>query len=140
MIGQLIHTYRIDRLLGVGGMGKVYLATDTLLDRQVALKMLQAELLTQPSFLDRFKSEAQILARLNHPNVAGLYNFVREEGDYFMVMEFVEGETLEHWLDRYGPLPYSLAVSIIMQATDGLFHAHKRNILHRDLKCVFRLK
>jgi serine/threonine protein kinase len=134
MIGQHIHTYRIDRLLGEGGMGKVYQATDTVLDRPVALKMLQASLLTQPTFLERFKSEAKILARLNHPNVAALYNFVREEGDYFMVMEFVEGDTLEHWLEQYGPLPHTLAVPIIRQAISGLYHAHKRGILHRDLK------
>ena len=98
MTGRLIQTYRIDELLGEGGMGTVYRATDTVLERPVALKMLRAELLAQPQFLDRFRAEAQILARLNHPNVATLYNFVREEGDYYMVMEFVEGQTLDQWL------------------------------------------
>lgn len=134
MTGRLIQTYRIDELLGEGGMGAVYRATDTVLDRPVALKMLRAELLTQPQFLDRFRAEAQILAKLNHPNVATLYNFVREEGDYYMVMEFVEGQTLDQWLEQYGPLPVSLAVQVVQQALEGLHHAHKRGILHRDLK------
>ena len=134
MTGRLIQTYRIDELLGEGGMGTVYRATDTVLERPVALKMLRAELLAQPQFLDRFRAEAQILARLNHPNVATLYNFVREEGDYYMVMEFVEGQTLDQWLWQYGPLPVPLAIQIVQQALEGLHHAHKRGILHRDLK------
>jgi len=134
MTGRLIQTYRIEELLGEGGMGTVFRATDTVLERPVALKMLRAELLTQPQFLDRFRAEAQILARLNHPNVATLYNFVREEGDYYMVMEFVEGQTLEAWLGQYGPLPVELAVQVVQQALEGLAHAHKRGILHRDLK------
>ena len=134
MTGRLIQTYRIDELLGEGGMGTVYRATDTVLERPVALKMLRAELLAHPQFLDRFRAEAQILARLNHPNVATLYNFVREESDYYMVMEFVEGQTLEQWLGQHGPLPVSLAVQVVQQALEGLHHAHKRGILHRDLK------
>jgi serine/threonine protein kinase len=134
MTGRLIQTYHIDELLGEGGMGAVYRATDTVLERPVALKMLRAELLNQPQILDRFRSEAQILAKLNHPNVATLYNFVREEGDYYMVMEYVEGQTLEQWLSQYGSLPTSLAVQVVQQALEGLHHAHKRGILHRDLK------
>ena len=134
MIGRLIQTYRIDELLGEGGMGTVYRATDTMLERPVALKMLRPALLSQPQFLERFKSEAVTLAKLNHPNIATLYNFIREDNDYFMVLEYVEGQTLDQWLQAYGPLPYTLAVSVLMQALDGLQHAHKRSILHRDLK------
>lgn len=134
MIGRYIHNYRIDELLGEGGMGAVYKATDTVLERSVALKMLKPQLLSQTSFLERFRSEAIALARLNHPNISALYNFIQDGGDYFMIMEYVPGESLEHILQRRGSIPPTIAIQIVSQALEGLQHAHQKGILHRDIK------
>lgn len=134
MIGTTIQNYRIETLLGEGGMGRVYLATDTLLGRTVAIKNLNASLTNQPQFLERFKNEAQTLARLSHPNIALLYNYLQNADDYFMVMEYVEGENLDQLMRRQKTLPYQLVVPVMYEALEGLEHAHKKGILHRDLK------
>jgi serine/threonine protein kinase len=134
MIGRVIHNYRIEELIGEGGMGTVYRAVDTMLGREVALKMLHPKLLQQSTFLDRFKNEAQILAKLNHPNIAILHNFIKDADDYFMVMEYVEGENLENLLKKQGNLAPEAAIPIVKQALEGLSHAHKKGILHRDIK------
>lgn len=134
MKGRLIHQYRVDSLLGEGGMGTVYQATDTLLERPVAMKMLHPHLLNQNTFMERFRNEALILARLNHPNIAVVYNFLQDGTDYFMAMEYVEGESLETLLRRAGSLPAAIAAEIVRQGLEGLAHAHRKNILHRDIK------
>jgi serine/threonine protein kinase len=134
MLGRIIHTYRIEELLGEGGMGTVYRAVDTVLGRDVAIKALHPALLRQSAFLERFRSEARVLARLNHPNIAVLHNFIEAGDDLFMVMEYVEGLTLEALLRRRGKLRPEEAVPLIRQALEGLQHAHRRGILHRDLK------
>lgn len=134
MIGSTIHNYHVKSLLGEGGMGKVYMATDDLLGRTVAIKNLNAQFTSQPQFLERFKNEAKTLARLSHPNIALLYNYLQNNGDYFMVMEYVEGHNLDQLLKKNSVLPYQVVVPVILQALQGLEHAHRRGILHRDLK------
>ncbi|WP_170061121.1 serine/threonine protein kinase [Spirosoma aerolatum] len=134
MRGRLIHHYRVESLLGEGGMGTVYQATDTHLERPVAVKMLHTHLVSQTSFMERFRNEALILARLNHPNIAVVYNFLQDGSDYFMAMEFVEGDSLEALIRKAGALPAPVAAEIVRQGLEGLSHAHRKGILHRDIK------
>ncbi|HEX5152619.1 MAG TPA: protein kinase [Parafilimonas sp.] len=134
MIGTTLQNYYIESLLGEGGMGRVYKATDTVLGRQVAIKSLNIALTNQPSFLERFKNEAKTLARLAHPNIAVLYNYLKEGNDYYMVMEYVEGENLDELTKRNKTLPCEVIVPLMVQALEGLEHAHKKGVLHRDIK------
>src|SRR5437762_6847708 len=105
MNGRRIHNYEIVSHLGEGGMGTVYKASDTALGRPVALKMLHATLLQQSQFLERFKKEARLLAQLLHPNIAVIYNLIEQDGQQFMVMEYVEGRNLETLLQKDGTVP-----------------------------------
>jgi eukaryotic-like serine/threonine-protein kinase len=131
MIGRVIHNYRIEASIGAGGMGTLYRASHSLLpELNLAIKVLK----TDSKQKDRFKNEAQILAKLNHANIATFYNFILEGNDYFIVMELVEGEDLEKLLFKKNKLPIDLSISIIRQALEGLSHAHKKDILHRDIK------
>jgi serine/threonine-protein kinase len=134
MIGTTLQNYYIEALLGEGGMGRVYKATDTVLGRQVAVKSLNVSLTHQPSFLERFQNEAKILARLTHPNIAVLYNYLKENDNYYMVMEYVEGENLDDLTKQHMVLPYRVVVPVMLQALEGLEHAHKKGVLHRDIK------
>lgn len=134
MIGEKIHSYHINAHLGQGGMGNVYRATDTMLGREVALKMLHPQLTMQTQFLERFKKEARVLAQLLHPNIAVIYNFIEQQGNHFMVMEYVEGASLDDLLKKYGTLPPEFIVPVFIQALEGLQHAHRKNIFHRDIK------
>ena len=134
MIGEYIHSYHINAHLGQGGMGNVFRATDNMLDREVALKMLHPQLTMQPQFLERFKKEARVLAQLLHPNIAVIYNFIEQGNNHFMVMEYVEGITLDELKKKYQTIPLELIIPICIQALEGLQHAHKKNIFHRDIK------
>lgn len=134
MIGKQISNYTITSHLGQGGMGNVFKATDNMLGREVALKMLHPQLTVQPHFLERFRKEARILAQLLHPNIAVIYNFFEQNGDHYMVMEYVEGVNVDELLKQHYTLPASLVVPIAIQALEGLQHAHKKNIFHRDIK------
>ncbi|WP_185731441.1 serine/threonine protein kinase [Larkinella rosea] len=134
MKGRLIQHYRIETLLGEGGMGTVYQATDMLLQRLVAVKMLHSHLVSQTTFMERFRNEALILARLNHPNIAVVYNFLQEGSDYFMAMEYVEGDSLEPLIRRAGAMSPAVAAEIVRQGLEGMAHAHRKGILHRDIK------
>lgn len=134
MIGSTVQKYRIVRELGAGAMGAVYEAVDTLTERPVAMKVLRAELARQPELIERFRSEAVTLARLNHPNIALLYDFFLEGGDYYMAMEFVRGKSLEKMIQQERCLDANLAGSIMRQTLDGLAHAHSMGVLHRDIK------
>ncbi|HEX9929209.1 MAG TPA: protein kinase [Pyrinomonadaceae bacterium] len=134
MIGQTIGNYKIIRSLGEGGVGRVYQGVDTMLDREVAIKVLRPELARQTSIVERFRSEAVLLAKLNHPNIATLYSLLRQGDELFMVLEFVRGETLEQLLHRRGALPEDDAIPIFCQALDGINHAHELGIVHRDVK------
>ncbi len=134
MIGEKIHSYEINAHLGQGGMGNVYRATDTMLGREVALKMLHPQLTVQPQFLERFRKEARVLAQLLHPNIAVIYNFIEQGGNHFMVMEYVEGTSLDELLKKYRTLPARFVVPVFIQALEGLQHAHRKHIFHRDIK------
>lgn len=134
MKGRQIHHYRIESLLGEGGMGTVYQAVDIHLERSVAIKMLHPHLVNQTSFMERFRNEAMILARLNHPNIAVVYNFIQDGADYCMAMEYVEGNSLETLIHKAGAIPPATAAEITRQGLEGLAHAHRKGVLHRDIK------
>ena len=134
MIGRTIGNYRIDGKLGEGGMGTVYHGIDIMLDRPVAIKVLRPELATKDAVVERFRTEAVNLAKLNHPNIATLYSLLKEEDALYMVLEFVRGETLDVTMRRRGPLPVEEAVPAFCQVLDGIDHAHELGIVHRDLK------
>ncbi len=131
--GSSLGTYRIVALLGAGGMGEVYRAHDTTLNREVAIKLLPAALAEQPARLARLGAEARTLAALNHPNVATIHSLEEEQGVRFLVMELVDGPTLASRLRR-GPLPVTTALKLCRQIAEGLEAAHAKGIIHRDLK------
>lgn len=134
MIGQYVQNYKIVSHLGEGGMGIVYKAVDNVLGREVALKMLHTSMIRQPQVLERFKKEAQVLARLLHPNIAVIYNFIEQDGQYFMVMEYVEGKNLDELARAHKTLPAKTIVAMFLQVLEGLQHAHRKGITHRDIK------
>jgi serine/threonine-protein kinase len=134
MIGRVFEGFEVVEKIGEGGMGVVYRATDTSLGRVVALKMLHSELTKDPQLTERFLSEARTQAQLNHPNLATLYRLFQFEGSYFMVMEFVNGETFAQMVRREGPIPQERAIPLFIQALAGLSHAHHAGIIHRDIK------
>ena len=125
--------YRVTGTLGKGGMGEVYRATDTKLNREVALKVLPDAFARDPERMARFSREAQVLASLNHPNIASIHGLEESEGKRALVMELVEGETLAERLKR-GPILLAEALAIARQVAEGLEEAHERGIVHRDLK------
>jgi serine/threonine-protein kinase len=133
MIGRKLTHYEIVEQIGAGGMGEVYRARDTKLDREVALKLLPADLAHDPERLARFQREARVLASLNHTNIAAIHGLEEAEGQSFLVMELAAGEDLSVRLTR-GPLPLEDAFSVASQLTAGLEEAHDKNIVHRDLK------
>src|SRR5215216_7830941 len=116
MIGNVVANYKIIDKIGEGCMGAVFLGVDTMLEREVAIKMLRPELSRQPNIVERFRTEAVTLAKLNHPNIATLYNFIRQGEDFFMVMEFVRGETLDSVIRRLGAIGCEQAVQLFCQA------------------------
>lgn len=134
IVGALLAHYRVDELLGKGGMGEVYLATDIALDRQVALKLLPRHSARDPQYRARFLREARSQARLNHPNVCHIY-FVGEQNDQlFFAMELIDGETLGERLERCGPIPPEDAIEYCRMAALGLREAHRHGYIHRDIK------
>lgn len=133
MIGQTIGKYKIEKLLGAGGMGEVYLALDTMLNRLVALKFLPRELESRERIVKRFLREAQATARLSHPNIATLYNVEQYEGRYFILMEYVDGEPLSRLLRRER-LSIKNVLKYSMQIAEALGEAHEHGVLHRDVK------
>jgi serine/threonine protein kinase len=134
MIGTEIGSYRILEKLGQGGMGVVYKAVDTGLDRMVAMKVLNPDLSKNPDLVERFRAEARAQANLNHTNLATLYAFMVHQGTAIMVMEFVEGETFAQIIRRRGPIPEVEAVPLFKQALLGIGYAHRSGIIHRDIK------
>ncbi len=133
LVGQTLGHYRVLRALGQGGMGEVFLAEDSNLKRRVALKVIRSGLADSPERASRFRREARLLAAVTHPNIAEVHGFEEASGVRFLVMEFVEGETLGDRLAR-GPVSVDEAVSIASQVAHALQAAHRSGIIHRDLK------
>jgi serine/threonine protein kinase len=132
-IGQTVSHYRILEKIGQGGMGEVYLADDLSLDRKVALKFLPNVFTGDPERMARFEREAKLLASLNHPNIAGIYGLEKVGHNRFLVLEYVEGETLQAKLSS-GPLRIEDALALGRQISEALEGAHERGVIHRDLK------
>ena len=133
--GQKINErYEIIRSIGEGGMANVYLGYDTILDRNVAIKILRGDLSGDEKFVRRFQREALSASSLAHPNIVEMYDVGEDDGLYYIVMEYVDGKTLKQLLKKRGNLTLSEAIDIMLQLTDGMAHAHDSYIVHRDLK------
>ena len=126
--------YQIIKTLGEGGMANVYLAHDNILDRNVAVKVLRGDLATDEKFVRRFQREALSAASLSHPNIVEMYDVGDDDGQYYIVMEYVDGKTLKQVLKQRGKLSITEVVDIMLQLTDGMAHAHDSYIIHRDIK------
>jgi len=133
MIGKSIAHYRVTEMLGKGGMGVVYRATDTKLGREVALKVLPPVFANDSQRMARFKREAHVLASLNHPNIASIYGLEEADGIHCLVLELVEGPTLAERIQE-GAIPLEEALNIAKQIADALEAAHEKGVIHRDLK------
>lgn len=133
--GQKINDrYEIIKTIGEGGMANVYLANDTILERKVAIKVLRGDLSNDEKFIRRFKREALSVSNLSHPNIVEVYDVGEEDGNYYIVMEYIEGKTLKQLLQKRGALTLTEVIDIMSQLTDGLAHAHEAYIIHRDIK------
>jgi serine/threonine protein kinase len=132
-VGTRLGPYHIDAPIGAGGMGEVYRATDTRLDRSVAIKILSAEFASDPALLARFEREAKTISSLNHSHICALYDIGETNGQRFLVMEYLEGESLADRLMK-GALPSEQVLRIGIEIADALDKAHRRGIIHRDLK------
>src|SRR3981189_2742853 len=131
--GTKLGPYEIQSPLGAGGMGEVYRARDTRLERDVAVKVLPTSLSSDPSLRQRLDREAKAVSKLSHPHICALHDIGHQDGVDFLVMELVEGETLERRLEK-GPLPPEQTIRFAAQIADALAHAHKLGFVHRDLK------
>ena len=134
MTARKIGTYELIELLGEGGISQVHVARDTVLGRQVAIKMLRSELSRDSNFIARFYNEAQSLGDLSHPNITTLHALHLEGREPFMVMELVRGRTLETVLERVHRVPLRVSLAIVAQAAAGLTYAHQHGVTHRDIK------
>lgn len=133
--GQKINDrYEIIRNIGEGGMANVYLAIDTILNRKVAVKILRGDLATDEKFVRKFQREASAASNLDHPNIVGIYDVGEDDGNYYIVMEYVEGRTLKSLIKRRGALTLPEVIDIMTQLTSGIAHAHEKGIIHRDIK------
>lgn len=133
--GQMINDrYEIIRVIGEGGMANVYLAQDTILDRKVAVKVLRGDLASDEKFVRRFQREALSASSLNHPNIVEMYDVGEDNGNFYIVMEYVEGRMLKQIVKKRGALTISETIDISNQIMDGLAHAHDSYIIHRDIK------
>ncbi len=133
MIGQTLSQYRITEKLGAGGMGEVYKALDTKLDRDVAIKMLPEAVAGNPERLARFEREAKLLASLNHSNIATVHGLHEADGIHFIAMELVEGKTLTEWLSEDSRSRHEV-LRVLIPAGQGLAAAHRAGLVHRDFK------
>jgi len=126
--------YEILCKLGEGGMGEVYKAKHRRMDRIVAMKVLPSEALNSPSAVERFHREVKASAKLVHPNIVAAYDAGEQNGIHYLVMEYVEGDDLSDVVEKQGPLPLPKAIDYVLQAARGLGHAHKKGVIHRDVK------
>ena len=132
--GSIIHDFRIKNLIGSGGMGEVYLAEELILERKVAIKVLNPQLTGDEQFRQRFVNEARIQGSLHHPNIVGLHSFFEQDGIYYMVQEFAPGRTLKDMITDEGPIPETRAIKILDQILKALVYAHAHDVIHRDIK------
>jgi serine/threonine protein kinase len=130
----ILDQYVLLELLGQGGMGAVYKARQSRMKRLVALKLIRREALSSPTAVERFKREAEVAAKMSHPNIVTVYDSNETNGTHFLVMEYVEGTDLARLVKRQGPLPVAQACDYIRQAALGLQHAHEQGLIHRDIK------
>src|SRR5579875_763907 len=126
--------YRLLRPLGTGGMASVYLAEDLRLGRRVAVKILHPQFAADPAFVARFEQEARLAASLSHPNIVRVYDVGHDGDRHYIVMEYVEGETLKDTIAREGALPVTRALEIVGGVLAALDAAHAHNLIHRDVK------
>ncbi len=126
--------YQIIRTIGEGGMANVYLAYDTILDREVAVKVLRGDLASDEKFVKRFQREAKAASSLNHPNIVEMYDVGEDNGNYFIVMEYIDGKTLKSLIKKRGGLSLAETVDIMMQLTSAIACAHDSYLIHRDIK------
>jgi serine/threonine-protein kinase len=131
---QSLGDYRLVKKLGAGGMGAVYKATQISLERDAAVKVLFKHLAEDPSFVERFQREARIMAKLDHPNVLRCYGVGEQHGWHFFAMEYIDGGSMESWLQKLGRLSVGDALYVIIACAEGLQHAHEQNMIHRDIK------
>lgn len=133
--GQKINNrYVIVKSIGEGGMANVYLANDSILDRKVAIKVLRGDLSSDDKFIRRFQREALSVSNLSHPNIVEVYDVGEEDGEYYIVMEYIDGKTLKQLLKKRDSLTLTEVIDIMTQLTDGIAHAHESYIIHRDIK------
>src|SRR3954469_11112286 len=137
-LGEEVQTlggrYRMESLLGQGGMAQVFKGTDTVLGRPVAIKILAPQYAKDPSFVERFRREAQSAAALNHPNIVGVYDTGSDDNTHYIVMEYIEGRTLRDVIREEGPLLPERAAEIAGDVCAALAFAHSHGIVHRDVK------
>jgi serine/threonine protein kinase len=133
-VGTEIRDYRFITRIGEGGMGEVWLAEDTSLERKVAIKILAPEFTRSSDLIARFKQEAKLQANLIHKNIVTLHTFFEEQGQYFMVMEYARGITIKELIQQIGPIPEDRVIGILNQILDALAYAHDKGIIHRDIK------
>ncbi len=131
--GTTLGPYEIQAPLGAGGMGEVYKARDTRLDRTVAIKVLPEHVASAPDLKQRFEREAKTISSLNHPHICTLHDIGSQDGIDSLVMEYLEGDTLAQRLEK-GPLPLDQALQVAIEIADALDKAHRQGITHRDLK------
>ena len=133
--GQKINDrYEVRKLIGEGGMANVYLGYDIILERDVAIKVLRGDLSDDEKFVRRFRREAQNSSLLNHPNIVQIYDVGEDDGNFYIVMEYIKGQTLKQLIKKRGKLSVPETIDIVTQLTDGLAHAHDSYIIHRDIK------
>ncbi|MEN8699406.1 Stk1 family PASTA domain-containing Ser/Thr kinase [Bacillus infantis] len=135
LIGKRISgRYKILDMIGGGGMANVYLAHDMILDRDVAVKILRLDFAENDEFIRRFHREAQSATSLAHPNIVSIYDVGEEDSIYYIVMEYVEGQTLKQYIQQHSPVPIDTALDIMKQLLSAISHAHQHHIVHRDIK------
>ncbi|MFD1067187.1 Stk1 family PASTA domain-containing Ser/Thr kinase [Oceanobacillus locisalsi] len=133
--GHLLNDrYRVERKVGGGGMANVFLARDTILERDVAVKALRTDYIHDQEFIARFDREAQSASSLSHPNIVNIFDVGEDDQTLYMVMEYVEGMTLKEYIQQYGPIDVPLALDIMKQIASAIAHAHENDIIHRDIK------
>lgn len=131
---SLIGKYEVKEKIGEGGFGIVYRARDPMLDREVAIKVLRADIASSPDFVERFRREARLAASMRHPNIATIIEVGEHEGRYFLVMDYLSGGSLDSYLEKMKPLSLMQTVELISPLADALDHAHSKGIIHRDVK------